>query len=268
MIDVIHHLWPSSAQDDEPEEIIVRERGTFLVRAVLTVCAALLGSIAVPQMAAQVQLPAVNLGDTNFEDGFSAPGFLLEEFPDVYVSDTLKDSNGANVAGSNTLTTIATTSHIAYLSNRRLFGAWIGGEVLVPMVAVQLKLASGTNATVRGFADPVLGPFALHWAPKQIGHGVFAQRAVFDLTVPIGKYNDQRPVNIGNHLVTINPYYAFTYEWQSRLEVSARLHYLWNSMNSDPFVDLGIKDMQPGQAFHTNYATSYEVLKNVRVGFN
>src|ERR1700678_595969 len=26
--------------------------------------------------------------------------------------------------------------------------------------------------------------------------------------------------------------------------------------------------MQPGQAFHTNYATSYELLKNVRVGFN
>jgi len=268
MIDVIHHLWPSSAQDDEPEEIIVRERGTLLVRAVLAVCTALLGSIGVPQMAAQVQLPAVNLGDTNFEDGFSAPGFLLEEFPDVYVCDTLKDSNGANVAGSNTLTTIATTSHVAYLSNRRLFGAWIGGGVLVPMVEVQLKLASGTNATVRGFADPVLGPFALQWAPKQIGHGVFAQRAVFDLTVPIGKYNDQRPVNIGNHLVTINPYYAFTYEWKRRLEVSTRLHYLWNSVNSDPFVDLGIKDMQPGQAFHTNYTTSYEVLKNVRVGFN
>ena len=26
--------------------------------------------------------------------------------------------------------------------------------------------------------------------------------------------------------------------------------------------------MQPGQAFHVNYATSYEVRKNVRLGFN
>ena len=26
--------------------------------------------------------------------------------------------------------------------------------------------------------------------------------------------------------------------------------------------------LQPGQAFHTNYATSYEVMKNVRLGFN
>ena len=30
----------------------------------------------------------------------------------------------------------------------------------------------------------------------------------------------------------------------------------------------GIRNMQPGQAFHVNYATSYEVRKNVRLGFN
>jgi hypothetical protein len=136
------------------------------------------------------------------------------------------------------------------------------------MADVEVKLASGTNATVRGFADPVLGPLALQWAPKHIGHGVFVQRAILDLTVPLGKYNDHRPVNIGNNFVTINPYYAFTYEWKSKWEVSARFHYLWNSHNVDPFVGFGIKNMQPGQAFHTNYATSYEVLKGVRVGFN
>jgi hypothetical protein len=218
-------------------------------------------------MIAQVQLPAVNLGDTNFEDGFAGPGFLLEEFPDVYSAETFKDNNGATVPGSNTLTTIATTSHLAYVSSERLFGAWFGVEVLVPVVDVQVKLASGTNTTVRGVADPILGPFALQWAPKKIGGGVFVQRAILDLTVPIGKYSDQRPVNIGNHFVTINPYYCFTYE-QKKWEISTRVHYLWNSTNTDPFVGFGIKSLQPGQAFHTNYATSYEVMKNVRLGFN
>jgi hypothetical protein len=136
------------------------------------------------------------------------------------------------------------------------------------MADVEVKLASGTNATERGFADPVLGPLALQWAPKQVGPGVFVQRAILDLTVPTGKYSDHRPVNIGNNFVTINPYYALTYGWKSRLEASARFHYLWNSLNADPFVGFGIKNMQPGQALHTNYATSYEVLKGVRVGFN
>jgi hypothetical protein len=244
------------------------QKRTILAKAVLAICTVLMGCIATTPMTAQVQLPTVNLGDTNLEDGFAGPGFLLEEFPDLYVADTLKDSNGASVPGSNTLTAISTTSHIAYISNKRLFGAWIGGEILVPMANVELKLANGTHSTVRGFADPILGPFALQWAPKQIGHGVFVQRALLDLTVPIGKYSDQRPVNIGNHFVMINPYYAFTYEWKSKLEVSARFHYLWNSVNTDPFVGFGIKNMQSGQAFHANYATSYEVLKDVRVGFN
>jgi hypothetical protein len=193
---------------------------------------------------------------------------LLEEFPDVYSADTLKDSKGTTVPGTNTLTAIASTSHAAYVSNRRLFGAWIGAEFLFSIVDVELKLANGTNATVRGEADPVLGPFALQWAPKKVGPGVFVQRAIFDLTVPIGKYSDQRPVNIGNNFVTINPYYAFTYEWKNKLEISGRFAYLWNSTNKNPFVGLGIKDTQPGQTFHTNYATSYEVLKGVRVGFN
>ena len=87
-----------------------------------------------------------------------------------------------------------------------------------PMVNVEVKLASGTNATVRGFADTVLGPLALQWSPKRVGHGVFVQRAILDLTVPIGKYSDHRPVNIGNNFVTINPYCAFTYEWKSKWE--------------------------------------------------
>jgi hypothetical protein len=119
---------------------------------------------------------------------------------------------------------------------------------------------------VQGFADSILGPFALQWAPKQIGHGVFVQRAILDLTVPIGKYSDQRPVN--KSFRDDQPLLRLHYEWKRKHEASVRLHYLWNSVNTDPFVGFGIKNMQPGQAFHTNYATSYELLKNVRVGFN
>src|ERR1700722_15587808 len=116
-----------------PKQRSTRKR-TILAKAVLTIYAALIGGLATTPIKAQVQLPSVNLGDTNFEDGFAGPGFLLEEFPDVYFADTLKDSNGATVPGTNRLTAIATTSHIAYVSNKRLFRAWIGAEVLEPIV--------------------------------------------------------------------------------------------------------------------------------------
>jgi len=235
--------------------------------AVFTLAAAILLPLSTPCVA-QVQLPTVNLGDTNFEDGFAGPGYLLEEFPGVYSAGEMKDANGRTVAGSNSVTADSTTTHIAYVSTKRLFGAWVGVEALQPLVDVEAKLANGVDARVRGFADLEVGPLVLQWAPKRVGKGLFVQRAVLDLGVPTGKYSDQRPVNIGYHAVVINPYYAFTYEPNRKLEISVRFHYLWNSKNTDPFVGFGFRDMQAGQAFHANYTTSYAILKHVRVGLN
>lgn len=215
---------------------------------------------------AQVQLPAVNLGETNFEDGFAAPGWLIEEFPETYAAGELRDAYGNTIPGRNRLTTDSTTTHVAYISKKRVLGGWLAGEVLQPLVDVDVQLANGTSSRVRGFGDLSFGP-GLQWAPKKIGNGVFVHRFVFDVTVPTGAYSDRRPVNLGNHFVVVNPYYALTYE-RKKIEFSARLHYLWNSANNDPFAGFGTKNMQPGQAFHVNYATSYEVCKNVRLGFN
>ena len=214
----------------------------------------------------QVQLPTVNLGDTNFEDGFGAPGWLLEEFPSGYTAGELKDSKGQTVPGSNRVTTYSTTSHIVFASRKRFLLGWIAGEVLLPLVDVDVQLANGTESRVRGFADLTVGA-GLQWAPKKIGSGVFVDRAMIDVGVPTGKYSASRPVNLGNHFVVVDPYYAFTYE-RKKVELSARLHYLWNSTNNDPFIGFGIENMQSGQAFHINYATSYELFKSVRLGFN
>jgi hypothetical protein len=206
------------------------------------------------------------LGDTNFEDAFGGPGWLLQEFPDTYFASELKDSQGKTAQGSNRLTSYSTTTYIAFIAKQRVLGGWLAGEVLQPLVDVDVQLANGTSSRVRGFADLTIGA-GLQWAPKKIGNGVFVHRVVLDVGLPTGKYSDQRSVNIGNHFVVVNPYYALTYE-RKKLEYSARLHYLWNSTNNDPFVGFGIRNMQPGQAFHVNYATSYELWKDVRLGFN
>jgi hypothetical protein len=215
---------------------------------------------------AQVQLPTVNLGDTNFEDAFGGPGWLLQEFPQAYVAGELKDSHGKTIPGSNRVTAYSTTTHVAFVSKERVLGGWLSGEVLQPLVDLDVQLANGTSSRVRGLADLNVGT-GLQWAPKKIGEGVLAHRVVLDVGLPTGTYSHTRPVNIGNHFVVVNPYYAMTYE-RKKVEFSVRLHYLWNSTNNDPFVGFGIRDMQPGQAFHINYATSYELWKNVRLGFN
>lgn len=225
-------------------------------------CAA---ATATPGMA-QAQLPTVNLGDTNFEDAFGEPGWLLEEFPSGYTAGQLKDSNGKTVLGSNRMTAYSTTTHVAFVSKKSFLRGWLAGEVLLPLADLDLQLVSGTESRVRDFADLTVGA-GLQWAPKKIGHGVLVQRAMIDVGVPTGTYSNIRTVNIGNHFIVVNPYYAFTYE-RKKVEFSARFHYLWNSANNDPFVGFGIKSTQPGQAFHVNYATSYALFNNVRLGFN
>lgn len=215
---------------------------------------------------AQVQLPTVNLGDTNFEDAFGGPGWLLQEFPNAYDAGEFKDSHGKAVPESNRVTSYSTTTHVAFISNRRVLGGWLLGEALLPLVDLDVQLANGTSSRVRGLADLTVGA-GLQWAPKKMGDGAFVHRVVLDVGLPTGEYSDRRPVNISNHFVVVNPHYALTYE-RKQVEFSARLHYLWNSTNNDPFVGFGIRHMQPGQAFHVNYATSYELRKHVRLGFN
>jgi hypothetical protein len=217
---------------------------------------------------AQVQLPTVNLGETSFEDGLAGPGVLIENYSTSDVATELKDASGNSVAGSNRVTAISTATHLAGFSQRQFLGALIGGDLLIPMVDIHAKLVNGIDTTQRGFGDIAVSPLALEWAPKRIGKGLFMQRAMLNIGVPTGKYSNLRSVNIGNHAVSINPYYAFTYEPSGKLELSARMYYLWNSANKDPYIGLGIREMQAGQAFHMNYATSYEIHKHVRLGFN
>ena len=198
------------------------------MRASATACllvAAGSGALGIPGLCfAQVQLPAVNLGLTNFEDGFSSPGWFLQEFPN-----------------------------------------YLAVEALQPWVDLDVR-ANGTSSRVRGFGDLTVGA-GVQWAPKEIGGGVFVHRFILDVGVPTGRYSDTQPVNVGNNFVVVDPYYALTYEIR-KLEFSARLHYLWNSINHEPFTALGANTVQPGQAFHMNYSVSYEVITHVRVGFN
>jgi hypothetical protein len=56
--------------------------------------------------------------------------------------------------------------------------------------------------------------------------------------VPTGRYSDTQPVNVGNNFVVLDPYYCLTYEL-GKVELSARLHYLWNSVNHEPLAGLG-----------------------------
>jgi hypothetical protein len=218
--------------------------------------------------AGPVSLPPVNLGQTSFEDGVANPGWFFEEITEYYHAGQFNDSSGAKVPGQNELTTASAITHLSYLSNYKLLGGYVGAEVLVPLVDVNLDISSQPNAHEQGVGDMIISPFMLQWNDRELFGRPFFQRLDLDLVVPTGKYNSDRAVNIGNNIVSVNPYYAFTIFPTRKLDFSARLHYLWNSENDSPYEGLHASSIQPGQAFHANFAISYEVLKSLRVGIS
>src|SRR6266568_693107 len=219
----------------------------------------------------QVSLPVSNLGSTSFEDGPAGPGYAVEQYTTYSFAGKMKNAGGDTLSGTNTLETTVALQHICHYSTHRVLGGLYGVEALVPFVNVGLTSAVAGEARVHGIGDLTVSPLMIMWNPKNFGGRMFFHRATVDIVVPTGKYSSSRMLNPGNNTVSVNPWYAFTYypvKHSMKWEVSARIHYLWNSENDSPFAGYHMKSTQAGQAIHENYAASYEVAKGVRIGFN
>jgi hypothetical protein len=241
----------------------------WVFRELFGICliAAFLG-LAGSAAATDLPLPPVNLGETSFEDGIAFPGWLVEETFVYYDANTFTDSKGNDIPGSNRLTAMSAVTHVAWISSFRLLGGVYGAEVLLPLADLDFDTEFGPNGRERGMGDLIVGPLFIQWSDSKLFGMPYFHRFNLDFTLPTGEYRRNSPVNVGSNIYTFNPYYAFTLIPVERLEVSARLHYLWCSENSDPYVGLGADNTQPGQAFHANFAASYEVLKGLRLGLN
>jgi hypothetical protein len=215
-----------------------------------------------------VSLPPVNLGQTSFEDAVANPGWFFEEITEYYYAGQFNDSDGAKISGQNELTTVSAITHLSYLAHYKLLGGYIGAEILVPLVDADLDASFAPHQRERGVGDLIISPFILQWNDRKLFGRPFFQRFDLDLVVPTGKYNSDRNLDIGNNIVSLNPYYAFTIFPTSKFEFSGRLHYLWNSENNSPYKGFHASSIQPGQAFHANFAASYEVLQRLRLGMS
>src|SRR3984885_13968730 len=93
-----------------------------------------------------VSEPAVNLGDTSFLDAPAGPGFVAEEIGDAAHDGIITDSVGNPVPGAGAVNSISSLAHIAWLSNKRVLGAWYGVEVVLSAAHVN----AGTTGEAGG----------------------------------------------------------------------------------------------------------------------
>ncbi len=243
-------------------------RGLRLIRAAKWIVLALVVLILKPVTlsAQKVSLPPVNLGGTSFLDGVAGPGLMLQERIQYYHARKFMDSKGDQLPGDNSVNSWLFMSQAAYMTKFKILGAYYGFEALLPTVNLDIDTDLGTGGNETGLGDLILSPFELQWVDQKVFGMSYFHRLNLAFTVPTGQYNERSRVNIGSNLYSFNPYYAFTLFIMPKLETSWRFHYLWNSKNNDPPVTFKANSIQPGQAFHLNYAISYEILDGLRVG--
>lgn len=228
---------------------------------------ALLLSVASPSVSnAQVSLPPVNLGDTSFVDAVAGPGSIIQETVSVYKAPSFRDNAGDRLERPDSLRVVASVTHLAHLSKRKVLGAYVGTEILVPVVHSDLEIGGGIGDSEMGVGDVVIAPLILQWTDRKLlGRPLFV-RFNFNVTAPIGQYRPNALVNAGQNSWRVNPYLAFTWMPDKAWEVSGRAHYLWVGKNDDPPPGIAERSIQPGQAVHMNLAVSHAVSPRLRVG--
>ena len=211
-------------------------------------------------------LPAVNLGLTSFLDGGppAGPGFYYTGYLQYYTADELVD----HPAIPNTDVDVwLYLNQSIYQSDTPVFlgGKW-GLNVMVPIVGFDTDpdIDNGT-----GVGDVLVGPF-LQWDPIMGPNGPkFMHRVEFQMLFPVGKYDEDEPINPGSNFFSFNPYWSGTYFFTPKLTASTRVHSLWNDENDDPLTALGANDTQAGDAIHANFTVAYEFIpKKLRAGLN
>jgi len=211
-------------------------------------------------------LPSVNLGLTSFLDGGppAGPGFYYTGYLQYYTADELVDHP---LIPDTDVDVWLYLNQFIYQSDTPVFlgGKW-GINVMVPIVGFDTDpdIDNGT-----GVGDVLVGPL-LQWDPIMGPNGPkFMHRVELQMLFPVGKYDEDEPINPGSNFFSFNPYWSGTYFFTPQLTASTRVHYLWNEKNDEPLSVLGLDDTQAGEAIHANFTVAYEFIpKKLRAGLN
>jgi hypothetical protein len=210
-------------------------------------------------------LPAVNLGFTSFVDGAppAGPGFYFQQYYQWHSVSALRDGGGNPLLPATpSLDVHISLSQFVFQSDLEILPrARFGMNLMLPVVEFSLADNPFLNAR-SGVGDLLFGPY-LQWDPVMGANGpLFMQRVELQVIVPTGRYDPARALNPSANHFSFNPYWAATWFFAPRWELSWRLHYLWNGSNRD-------RDIRPGQAVHANFAISYDLIAGrLRLGLN
>lgn len=206
-----------------------------------------------------------NRGVTSFLDGYAGPGYAFQVYFTNFKSNELR-LGSKEAPGRFKLSVNSALFQFAYISKKKVLGAYLGGEVIMPVVNGHVTL-NGHRDKDQGLGDTFIAGF-LQTDKKTLRLGNYQIPSYFRFLagtfLPWGDYDHDKTFTAGNNLYTIHFYCASTFFLTPKLSLSSRLMYSFHTTNTDFGPD---KDnLRPGQLFNMNFATSYQVRENIRLG--
>jgi hypothetical protein len=241
----------------------------------------LVSIVLMPTAALANQEPAgLNLGLTSFFDGFGpqAGGFTYQGYLAYARSNAIYDGNGHKIGvfQDPRISTFLLVNQLTYFLPDALFDGAVrpAFDFILPVVLFDTSFGTpgpALSANGIGLGDLIIGS-TWQFRPIMVeGHPVFSHRFELDLMVPTGRYDPHKNLNQGTNFVSINPYWAGTFVPAKGLELSLRLHYLFNARNDRPTntpMGLLVDSAQAGQLVWANFAASYEIVDSFHIGAN
>ena len=112
----------------------------------------------------------------------------------------------------------------------------------------------GASFDRTNLGDLIVSPALIAW-----GAGSLRTVAALEVVLPTGQYDKNAVLNTGKHYYTVRPIFGVSWFPVAGLEMSAKITYSFNSMNT-------ATDYHSGQLFHIDYGASYAVTAKARVG--
>jgi hypothetical protein len=173
------------------------------------------------------------------------PGLYFLSQTSYYTSDRTNDSNGDEIPIDFEVKALAETMRFLYVSDIELAGAQLWGQLVVPIVHLDMSLPYGEDSSL-SLAD-ITASAGLAWHPDRFNTITFG----LDVGMPTGSYDTNDIANVGNNHWSFQPTLGYHYSDPQGLELGTTLRMIFNTENQD-----------------TDYRSGTEVVIDYSVGWN
>ncbi|MBT9371317.1 transporter [Rhizobium sp. CSW-27] len=173
------------------------------------------------------------------------PGLYFLSQTSYFTSDRTNDSNGDRIPIDFKVKAFAETMRFLYVSDLEVGGAQVWGQLVVPLVHLDLSLPFGEDTSF-ALAD-ITSTIGLAWHLDQKSAITFG----LDVGMPTGQYDTSDIANVGVNHWSFQPTLGYHYSDPQGLEIGTTARLIFNTKNTD-----------------TDYRTGTELVIDYAVGWN